>query len=187
MYELSGFICGLKYDFITGQPFLTLAINEQNDVKACVEELSEQKISVKIGKHREKRSLDANAYCWTLIGKLAEKLNLPVKEVYRTAIKEIGGNYEVVCVKNEAVEKLCSAWVSKGIGWQTDTIKSKLDGCTNVILYYGSSTYDTKQMSLLIDNIVEDCKAQGIETKTPAELAELKSLWNEKNKQTKEV
>lgn len=182
MYELSGFMCDLKYDFITGQPFLTLAINENHDVKVCFEELNKDKITVKIGKHREKRSLDANAYCWVLIGKLAEKLNLPVKEVYRTAIKEIGGNYEVVCVKNEAVEKLCSAWGSKGLGWQTDTIKSKLEGCTNVILYYGSSTYDTKQMNLLISNIVQECETLGIETKTPAQIAELLNLWEELKK-----
>ena len=180
MYELTGNLCDLKYDFITGQPFLTIAINEKNEVKACVEELrNEDAVTVKIDKYRKKRSLDANAYCFVLIGKLAAKLGIPKEEVYRTAIKEIGGNYDVVCVKNEALEKLCTAWGKQGLGWQTDTMTSKLKECTYVLLYYGSSTYDTKQMSLLIEHIIADCKTQGIETKTPDEIAALIAMWEE--------
>ena len=63
------------------------------------------------------------------------------------------------------------------LGWLTDAFPSKLPGCTNVILYYGSSCYDTKQMSRLIDLVVEDCKEQGIDTATPAEIALLKEEW----------
>ena len=81
-------------------------------------------------------------------------------------------------MKSEAVDKLRSGWELNGIGWQTDTMPSKIDGCTNVILYYGSSTYDTAQMTRLINNIVEDCKAQGIETRTPEEIENMLNLWN---------
>ena len=55
---------------------------------------------------------------------------------------------------------------------------SKLPGCVNVILYYGSSTYDTAQMSRLINLAVQDCKEQGIETMTPQELAAMMEGWN---------
>lgn len=126
---------------------------------------------------REKRSLDANAYFWVLADKLAEKLNSTKEEVYKNYIKDIGGNSGIVCVEDKAVDKLCEVWESRGIGYQTDVFPSKLKGCTNVVLYYGSSTYDTKQMSRLIDFVVEDCKEQGIETKTPDEIENLKSLW----------
>ena len=178
MYELTGKAQNFLLDMRTNKGILTLEINEKNDGLACFDELQwEDKLSIKIDKYREKRSLDANAYCFVLIGKLAEKLNIPKVEVYRAAIKEIGGNYDVICVKNEAVEKLCKSWQRHGLGWQTDTIPSKIKGCTNVVLYYGSSTYDTKQMSLLIQNIVDDCKAQGIPTKTPGEIANLIDLW----------
>ena len=54
---------------------------------------------------------------------------------------------------------------------------SKIEGCTNVILYYGSSTYNTEQMSRLINLVVEDCKAQGVETMTPDEINRMLSLW----------
>lgn len=180
MYELKGKIQGVSVDYGTGDALLTLRINPKQPALNCYDELrSQEKLSFKIDKFREKRSLDANAYCFVLIGKLAEKLNISKEDIYREAVKQIGGNYEIVCVKDEAVEKLRSGWSHNGLGWQTDTLPSKIDGCTNVILYYGSSTYDTQQMSRLINIIVEDCKEQGIETKTPNEIANLLSLWGD--------
>lgn len=179
--ELTGKIQDLSIDFITGKAKLTLEVNEKQSAMQVYEELHNcEKLSIKISKYREKRSLDANAYFWVLADKLAAKLNVTKEEIYRNSIKEIGGNSEIVCVKNEAVERLCEGWRLNGIGWQTDTMPSKIDGCTNVILYYGSSTYNTAQMTLLINNIVEDCKAQGIETRTPNEIAEMLSLWEQK-------
>lgn len=132
---------------------------------------------VEIKAHRERRSLDANAYAWVLLDRLSAKTGIPRTEVYRSYVREIGGNSETVCVRNESVEKLRSGWEHNGIGWQTDTIQSKLPGCTNVILYYGSSTYDTAQMSRLIDLIVQDCREQGIETLTPQQLDAMKERW----------
>ena len=132
-----------------------------------------------IERKRKKRSLDAKAYFFVLADKLAENLNMSKTEIYRNYIKEVGGVSEVVCVRNEAVEKLCKGWEHNGLGWQTDTMPSKIKGCTNVVLYYGSSTYDTEQMSRLINLIVEDCKVQGIDTKTPDEIANMLSLWGE--------
>lgn len=129
-------------------------------------------------RYRKKRSLDANAYCWVLIDKLAQKLNLPKTDIYRSYIKNIGGNNTTVCVPDKAVETLIKGWEHNGIGWQTDTMTSKLDGCTNVILYYGSSTYDTEQMSRLLDLIIQDCEALGISTLTPRELSVLKQGWS---------
>ena len=130
-----------------------------------------------IERKQKKRSNDANAYFFVLADKLAERLNVPKTEIYRNYIKEIGGVSEIVCVKNEAVEKLSKGWQHNGLGWQTDILPSKIKGCTNVVLYYGSSTYNTEQMSRLINLIVEDCKIQGIETRTPEEIANMLSLW----------
>ena len=109
-----------------------------------------------------------------LMDKIADRMHIDKVDVYREAIKSIGGVSETVCVQDKAVDRLRQGWEQNGIGWQTDTMPSKLKGCTNVILYYGSSTYDTQQMSLLIDHIVQDAKALGIETMTPAELEALK-------------
>lgn len=178
MYELTGRIVGASFDYVSGKPLVTVALNEQGEARSMVDALkSQDKLTLKFGKFKQKRSLDANAYCWTLIGKIAEKTKVPKEEVYREAIRGIGGNYDIVCIKEEAADSLRSAWAKNGIGWQSETMLSKLDGCTNVLLYYGSSTYDTEQMSRLIENIIQDCKALGIETKNQAELDSLLKQW----------
>ena len=133
--------------------------------------------TVEIKETKEKRSREANAYAWTLLDKLAEKLHIPKQDIYRELIKNIGGNSEIVCVQNKAVNRLCDGWKRNGIGWVTDTFASKINGCTNVILYYGSSTYDTAQMHRLIDLIVQECEQQGIEVMSERELSLIKSEW----------
>lgn len=150
-----------------------LTVTVKDDCRSMVDQLKDTSIDVEIKKHRNKRSLDANAYAWVLIGKLAEALRMDKADIYKQAIREIGGTSTIVCVPDKALEALQNGWKTKGIGWQTETMPSKLDGCTNVVLYYGSSTYDTKQMSLLIDHLVQDAKALGIETLTPRELEEM--------------
>ena len=134
-----------------------------------------------IKQEMKKRSNDANAYYWTLLDKLTEKMKLPKEEIYKSHIRNIGGNNQVVCVVNDALDKLISGWHHNGIGWVTDVFDSKLEGCTNVILYYGSSTYNTKQMSDLINLAVEDCRALNIETLPPYEIEKL-IMMQEKGK-----
>lgn len=178
MHELTGKLRNSISFTEKGNPIITVELVERQPAFKMVDELyKEERISIKLGKFKQKRSLDANAYCWTLISRLSEKLNIPKSEIYRSAIKEIGGNSDTVCVQDKAVASLCDGWQRNGLGWQTDTMPSKIDGCTNVVLYYGSSTYDTAQMSRLINNIVEECKLQGIETKSQEELDSLLGQW----------
>ncbi len=177
MFELTGKITGVSFS-LSGSPLVTLEINERKSALDMADELkSVEKLSIKLSKHREKRSLDANAYTWTLIDKLAEVLYKPKTEIYREAIREIGGNSVTVCVIDEAADDLRAKWESNGLGWCTEIMKSKLDGCTNVILYYGSSTYDRAQMQRLTAYIVDQCQAQGIDTRTPDEIASMLDLW----------
>lgn len=178
--KLTGKIVGGSIDFRTNKPTVSLEINELNDFKLMMDELNDKTLSIEVKPYKAKRSLDANAYFFVLADKLAAKLGTSKEEVYRNAVRDIGGVSEIVCVKNEAVERLCEGWSKNGIAWQTETFPSKIDGCTNVILYYGSSTYTTEQMSRLIDHIVQDCKAVGIETMTPNAIAEMLSLWEGK-------
>ena len=138
----------------------------------------QKKYTVTIKEFRKKRSLDANAYAWVLMNKLADKLNMGVRDLYRHYIPDIPENSQVVCVPTEAVEKLQSGWEHNGIGWCSDTLKSKLPGCTNVVLYYGSSMFDQKQMGVLLDLIIADCKQVGVEYLTPEELERLKGEWD---------
>ena len=188
MFELSGTIKDLSPDIKSGKMILTLIVNEKEDAMTLYDELHEvEKLSVKIDKYREKRSNDANAYFWVLCGKLAAKTKQNKIDIYRELIRDIGDNYEVFPIRNDAVEKFVRYWGQEGngkkkLGWICEILgASKFKGYTNVCAYYGSSTYDSKQMSDLIDRIIFECKEQGIQTMTPDEIANLKSLWGEPN------
>lgn len=153
-----------------------LTIELDGDFRTEFEELHDKPVSVAVKQYRAKRSLDANAYAWVLIDKIAQKMRLPKERVYKDAIREIGGVSDVICVQNRAAQKIKSVWKDKGLGWQVETMDSKIEGCTVLVLYYGSSYYDTAQMSALIDQLVQTAQNLGIETK-PEEY--IKSLLEE--------
>lgn len=135
--------------------------------------MKEQAYTADLKEQRKKRSLDANAYLWVLLDKLSTALRVPKVELYRRMIPDVGGVSETVCVQDAAADRLCAGWEHNGLGWLTERFPSKIEGCTNVILYYGSSAYDTRQMTRLLDMVIHECKAQGIETLTPEELARM--------------
>lgn len=158
-------------------PWISLRTTATRKARQLAEGI-DRPYTVKFAPKRAKRSLDANAYYWVLIGKISEATGIPPKEVYRQMISDVGGNYEVVPIKDEAVERWIDIWQSNGIGWVCENLgPSKLDGYTNICNYFGSSQYDTVQMSRLIDLAVQECKQLNIDTLTPRELALLKEGW----------
>lgn len=170
-----GIIEDISIDYKTQKPKILLMLNERESLSS-LEELKEDKLSIEIKKYRKNRSLDANAYMWVLISKLEEKINISKDIIYKDAIRNIGV-YEVIPVKNEAVERFIEAWTKNGLGWVCETTKSKLEGYTNILAYYGSSTYNTAEMSRLIDFVVQECKQLDIETMSRIELDSLIESW----------
>jgi len=133
--------------------------------------------SVTIAEWKRQRSLDANAYCWVLCQKLAEKLHTTKELIYRAIVLQVG-QFEIIPIKNEAVNEWIRKWNAKGLGWHSEIMEGcEREGYTNTINYFGSSVYNTKEMSILIDEIVNRCKENDIETMTPAELERLKERW----------
>jgi len=151
-------------------------IGTKNQIKNWLDTQPDKQYEIK--EHRQRRSLDANGYLWVLISKIGQVIGVPKEDIYRDLIKGVGV-YEVVPIKNEAVNKFCEAWHKNGLGWITETTKSKLEGYTNVLAYYGSSEYDTKEMSRLIDGIVQECRALEIETKPEEEIKSLVENWKQ--------
>lgn len=156
---------------MNGRQRLTIELDA--DFRQSFDELHDSEVDITVKKHREKRSRDANAYAWVLIDKIAEKRNMSKTEVYRNAIRDIGGVSDIICIQNKAKKTMIDIWTRNGIGWQVDEMPSKLDGCTNLILYKGSSVYDSRQMSALIDSLVQDAQSIGIETKPQEEIDSL--------------
>lgn len=162
----------------TGQLIIDIPPEQRGAVMKFLRSKKNTAYDLTIKEHRQKRSQDANAYAWVLIGRLADAMRIPPTEVYRQAIVNIGGNYEVIPIKEEAAEKFKEIWQKQGIGWPVfDMGKSKIPGYRNLRAYYGSSAYDTRQMTMLIDNLIQDCKALGIETRPDEEIRSLLEAW----------
>ena len=149
------------------------------DISAISDEITKIKESpdkweVEFKKVSSKRSLDANAYAWVLIDKLAKRLYSDKVSVYREIIRDVPGVSRIVCVQEKDAEAISKEWQSRGIGWQTEEMPSKIEGCVNLILYKGSSEFNSSEMNTFIDLIIQECKEQKIETLTPLEIERLK-------------
>ena len=158
--------------------WLCLKVREPAQAKAFVLNRGKSLYDVDVKKHREKRSLDANSYCWALLDKLADALHTTKEALYLHAVRQVGP-YKDFTLREDEAKTFRVAWERLGTGWPTEQVDYDKGGDRVVIrAYYGSSTYNTKQMSRLIDSIVEDCKALGIETLTPEQLAAIKEEWH---------
>ena len=82
MYDLVGYLSNINVSYQSRKPILVFEMEDKRSALEAAENLLGKKVSVKVGKYRKKRSLDANAYCWTLISKIAEKTNVSTEEVY---------------------------------------------------------------------------------------------------------
>ena len=125
-----------------------------------------------IKEHREKRSLTANSYLWLLIGKLADVLRTSKDEVYIEMLKRYGQG-EYVSVRSDIdVSGLFKYYEERG--------RASLDGreFTHYMVFRGSSEYDTREMSVLIDGVISECKELDIETLPDWELERLKEDWH---------
>lgn len=130
-----------------------------------------------IKRTRKRRSLDANAYMWALCTEIANAVGISKEEVYKRNIRE-GGEYTPLPIKDEAVEDFSRIWSSHGIGWFCDVVdNSKWIGYKLVFAYHGSSEYDSKQMSRLINRIKEDAVSLGIVTETQEKISEMIDDW----------
>lgn len=155
---------------------------DQRDAKKVLSGLTEGRAyELSLKEHRKKRSMNANAYFWTLVDALAEVLGESPRDVYRSYIPDIGGNSSVVTVQADLVEDLGRMWceghdgrmyVDMGESWTNP-------GYHDVRVYKGSSDYNSQQMSRLIDLVIEDCKAQGIDTVSDKEKQAMLEAWAE--------
>lgn len=164
-----------RYDFTqkgTVVEFLTYG-----NITSSLEEFMGLEVNLEV-KKADKRSNNANAYLWVLLGELQQKLKLPKEELYRKYIRECGV-YQVLPVRNDAVERfIVDVWARNGLGWVCDTMPSKIEGYTNVVAYYGTSTYTRGEMATLIDQVVQDCIELGIPTKSKEEIDTLLDKLN---------
>lgn len=186
MMKFAGMLKEPLVNFITGK--VSAVIEVERDFLECYEELKEYKVSLEIKKYRKMRSLDANAYYWTLVSKLATVLKTSNPEIHNRMLSLygfpecIGGKSVFVTIPDT---EEAEAQVAKSTTYHLQPSSQIREGKDGVVyrtyrILRGSSTYNTEEMSRLIDGIISECKDAGIpdaEIATPDEKAQLKERY----------
>lgn len=172
MIELTGKINGLTLDFSTGKANLSLTVNEKQTAMTLYDNLHDcEKLSIKIDKYREKRSLNANALCWKVCTEIANVLRSDKDSVYLEMLKRYGQSEIVSVLSTVDVSGYFKYYDTFGTGY----VKGK--EFTHYKIYKGSSEYDTREMSILLDGIIDEAKGMGIDVMSESELALIKNEW----------
>lgn len=171
MYELTGFLSTINFSYQSGLPLLCFEMDDKQSALVAAESLLGKRLTIKVDKYREKRSLNANAYAWLLIGKIGNATRASKEEVYFKMLKDYGQSDLVSVLSHIPVEHYFKYYEEAG----ESTLNGKL--FKHYRVYKGSSEFDTREMSIFIDGIVSEAKNLGIETMTPNEIAKMKDLW----------
>lgn len=169
---LTGKITGALIDFATGKPKLELSVNEVNDFKQLVDELKDkERLSIEVKQYREKRSLNANNYAWKLITEIANVLRASKEEIYLLMLKMYG--------QSELISVLAHIPIDNYVKYFEEAGESTLNGklFKHYRVFKGSSEFDSREMAIFIDGIISEAKNLNIQTETPNQIAEMKSLW----------
>ena len=138
--------------------------------------LEEKDLDVTLKKHRNRRSNAASRLCWELCSQIGRAITppLPKEDVYRQAIKDVG-IFIQVCIRKGDYDAFDSQWRGRGTGWFTEIVDTHdyMD-VVDVMAYCGSSTYDTKAMSTLIDYLVD--QAEQMELQIAYDLREIEQI-----------
>ena len=153
--------------------FPLLTVSELREAQKLVGEFrkEEKPLDLTLRKARKQRSKDSNAFMWVLCQGIAEALGTTKEAVYRQFVKDYG----VFCtatIRTDEVLALTRAWSSNGLGWISE-YQNNHDGSATVLLYPGSSTYSTKEMSRMIDAMTAECEDLGLTIQIPPEVEAL--------------
>lgn len=151
---------------------------EVDDIPQMFDRTKDKELNIEIKEHREKRSLNANAYFHVLVDKIAEIQGVSHSEIHNHLIAEYG--VVDTDIKNIILDDDIPWQKLDNIHLRPTTNTKVLDNGRLYRVYYvmrGSHTYDTKEMSRLIDGTVSEAKELGIETMTPAEIERMKQQW----------
>ena len=185
--NFTGKLEGLKMDYATKKQSISVEVNE--DARDAFQELKDcEKLDIQIKKHREKRSLDANAYYWVLVSKLGKVLDMANPEVHNIALIRYGQPWIIdgksvftTIPDTEDAENQ----VRYAVNYHLQPTSQVREGNDNVMyrtyrLLRGSHTYNTEEMARLIGGMITMCKEAGIsdrEIATPEEKRLLKERY----------
>ena len=174
--DVKGKITGLSQDYRSRKVTFSFEVSEGS--VARLEELQDKELKCTLVQWRKHRSKDANALLWACFGKMAATLGGDKEDYYLQALRKYG-KFTMLSVKPEAYDYFKQTW-------RTCEIVGERNGMYDVLCYFGSSTYNTKEFAVLLDGVIEDMKAAGIDTPLQEDLQHALDAWEgRKNEQSK--
>lgn len=169
--EATGSLKRIANDWDSGKYLITFAVDR---LPADAEELKGYDLlDITAGKHRKKRSLNANALMWKCLGDIARAILSDKWTVYLEMLKRYG-EYTYICIHPDAADMLKRQWREcEEVGRLTINGQEAVE----MLCYYGSSTYDSKQFSRLLDGVISDMREMGLEPPTPEEFRRVIEEW----------
>lgn len=172
--NLTGKIKAINQDFITHKWQITFEIDEHptdelNMLNEC------EKLNIEVKKYRQKRSLNANALFWSCIGQIAAELHIDKWSIYLQMLKRYG-KYTYICVKPSVVEAVKSQWRECEEIGEIDINGQK---SVQMLCYFGSSTLNTKEFSVLLDGVISEMKEMGLPTPETEEIERAIKLYGQ--------
>lgn len=177
--QTTGTLEEINIDYNTGKPKISFLIDNK-DKLPDIEQLKGLKLKIEAKKYIKKRTTNANNYFWKLLQELCELAEIDTIEEYKRRVKELG-IFRRFKIENDNVKTFERMWSAQGIAWFSEIADTEFVGDTEfkiIIAYYGSSSFNSKQMARLINGVVQDCKVYGIETKPKAEIDSLLKEWD---------
>jgi hypothetical protein len=179
--EFKGRISAMFRDMVSKNWNLTISTDQ--DISESLQIFSGKELDVKLKQHREKRSLDANAYYWCLLTKLAKVHGWTNVEAHNRMLREYGqferveGQLIAVPLPDtDQTEKEVLNKMEYHLALSPKITVMKGQTKRVYLLLRGSSTYNTEEMARLISGLIEDCRDSGIpdsEIMTPFEKQKL--------------
>lgn len=169
--EVTGRINAVTKDWQTGKLLITF---EADSVPSDLPDLRDQTLDITAKKHRNRRSKNANALLWSCIGKIATAVRADKWDIYLTMLKRYG-EFTYVCVKPNAVDMLKRQWRECE---ELGPIMVNGTPAMQMLCYYGSSTYDTRQFTALLEGVFFEMQQMGIETPSEEEMRLSLEAWN---------
>lgn len=161
---------------LSGNTRTSVTLDVFGDHAAELEAYKDKVLDIEIKVHREKRSTKANNLCWELCSQIGRAMYPPLdkEDVYRDAIRAVG-EYDQYYIREEALDSFMATRKILGVGWFAEVVgDAPLRGFVEVFAYKGSSAYDTKAMSTLIDYLVD--QAEQMELQIAYDLREIEQI-----------
>ena len=174
--ECTGRIKDISLDWKTNQINLALSINEKNAISEIEKLKDDEKLSIKIVKYRKKRSLDANGLLWYCLGQIAASLQADKWDIYLQMLKRYG-KYTYICVKPNMVESVKAQWRESEVIGEVNINGAE---AVQMLCYFGSSTYNTQEFSVLLDGVISEMHEMGLEVPPSTEMKRALEEWERK-------